>query len=165
MRRLTSPGWLLRHAVAVVLVVTFLILGWWQIRRAAGGNGLSFGYAIEWPFFAGFVAFMWWREVQVTLRGGREATGQDGSPTGPRDVEPAVPAVSGVTAFDASAALADLARRRQAAPTDEAPSDYDRYLAWLAEHPGARPRDYRAAMAGPASEHRQGPAGEESTHG
>jgi len=160
---------LLLHAATLVLVVTFLLLGWWQIGRAAGGNGLSFGYAIEWPFFAGFVVFMWLREVRLTVRSGRDAPGRDGAPTEPRNGEPAVPAVPGVTAFDPAAALADRATtdraRRQAAPTGEEPSDYDRYLAWLAEHPDAKPRDYWAAMAAPASEPRHGAAGEESTHG
>lgn len=164
MRRLTSPRWLLLHAAALVLVVTFLVLGWWQIGRAAGGNGLSFGYAIEWPFFAGFVVFMWWREVRGAVRSGREAPGRDGPPAAPRDREPAVPAIPGVTTFDAAAALADRARQR-AASTGEQVSDYDRYLAWLAEHPDARPRDYWSAMADPASEHRRGAAGEESGNG
>ncbi|MET8066952.1 hypothetical protein ABZS65_25340, partial [Micromonospora sp. NPDC005313] len=68
MNRLWTPAWIVRHVAMVVLVVAFLALGWWQVTRAAGGNALSFGYAIEWPVFAAFVVFVWWREVRQTLR-------------------------------------------------------------------------------------------------
>lgn len=68
MHPLRTPAWLVKHAVAVVLVITFLGLGWWQIRRAADGNMLSYGYALEWPLFAAFVVLLWWREVRHTLR-------------------------------------------------------------------------------------------------
>ena len=55
---------MLKHLVMVVLVAACLGLGWWQIGRAAGGNPLSFGYAFEWPVFALFVIFIWYREVR-----------------------------------------------------------------------------------------------------
>ncbi len=161
MRRLTTPGWLLVHAAALVLVGTFLWLGWWQIGRAAGGNALSFGYSIEWPFFAAFVVFMWWREVRGVLRAGRAP---DPAPA-PVEVKAAVPAIAGVSAFDPAAALADRARERAAAADGE-PSAYDDYLAWLAEHPQARPLDYwSAAATAPAPERPHGGAGEENAHG
>ena len=67
MRRFVTPGWLLRHAALVLLVAGFLVLGWWQLGRARGGNALSFGYAIEWPVFALFVIFLWYREVRAEL--------------------------------------------------------------------------------------------------
>ncbi|HEX8629652.1 MAG TPA: hypothetical protein VF755_15910, partial [Catenuloplanes sp.] len=73
MRSLSTPAWLLRHAVVAGLVAGFLWLGWWQISRAAAGNTLSWAYAVQWPVFAGFVAFLWFREVQRTLRPGDEA--------------------------------------------------------------------------------------------
>ncbi|MGW5673158.1 hypothetical protein ACWEVO_35450, partial [Micromonospora sp. NPDC003776] len=84
MKRLWTPAWIVRHVAMVVLVVGFLGLGWWQVTRAAGGNTLSFGYAIEWPVFAGFVVFVWWREVRHTLRGRPE-----------QPVAPAPPAAAG----------------------------------------------------------------------
>lgn len=67
MRRLWTPRWILVHVAAVVLVIGFLWLGWWQVQRAAGGNLLSFGYAIEWPVFAGFVIFVWLKEMRRAL--------------------------------------------------------------------------------------------------
>jgi hypothetical protein len=44
-----------------VLVPGFLILGDWQLRRALGGNGLSWAYTVEWPLFAGYAIFLWWK--------------------------------------------------------------------------------------------------------
>ena len=36
-------------------------LGWWQLERALSGNTLSWVYTFEWPFFAAYAVFMWWR--------------------------------------------------------------------------------------------------------
>ena len=74
MRRLLTPAWIARHALALILFAGFLGLGWWQYTRAAGGNALSWGYTFQWPVFALFVGFLWWREVQHERRGdaGRE---------------------------------------------------------------------------------------------
>ncbi|WP_433344353.1 hypothetical protein [Micromonospora sp. CA-111912] len=143
MKRLWTPAWIARHVAMVVLVVSFLGLGWWQITRAADGNSISWGYAIEWPVFAAFVVFVWWRELRHTLRSdtdgpsaGREQAGGDimagaalsssGTPTGVRRPVrvarvPAVPA---------------------GGPEDADLAAYNRYLAWLNANPGARPGDY-----------------------
>jgi DNA-binding transcriptional regulator of glucitol operon len=123
MARLFSPAWLVRHVVAVVLVGGFLALGWWQIGRAAGGNTLSWAYAVEWPVFAGFVVFIWVREVRHAL--GRA----------PRPSE------------EAPAARRPVLTTRRTRPAVEDTDDpelaaYNRYLAWLNANPGARPGDY-----------------------
>lgn len=64
---LLSPRWLVRHVLAVALIYTFLRLGWWQWSRAESGNVLSYGYTFEWPLFALFVAFMWWKMLRFEL--------------------------------------------------------------------------------------------------
>jgi hypothetical protein len=51
------------HAVIVVIVPTFAGLCIWQVYRALGGNQLSWAYVFEWPFFAGYAVYMWWRLV------------------------------------------------------------------------------------------------------
>jgi len=121
-----------RHALAFVLVVGFLGLGWWQYTRATGGNALSWGYAFQWPVFAAFVAFLWWREVQHERRG---------DPAAPEPAEhterlPGAPVTVGRPIRVPS---------RPAVPSDEDDPElaaYNDYLSWLAAHPGARPGDY-----------------------
>jgi DNA-binding transcriptional regulator of glucitol operon len=106
MKRLTTGPWLLRHAGMLVLVATFLALGWWQLRRGQAGNALSWGYAFEWPVFAGFVVLIWLREVRIALRAGR--------PTSPPETTSAksrVPEIDGVQEFDLDAARAARAAR------------------------------------------------------
>jgi hypothetical protein len=49
------------HVLIIVVVPTFVALCVWQVRRALGGNDLSWAYVFEWPFFAGYAIYMWWR--------------------------------------------------------------------------------------------------------
>jgi len=102
MKRLATPGWLLCHLVMVALVVLFLRLGWWQLTRAEGGNGLSIGYTLEWPVFAAFVVVVWFREVRGVLRGVRgTSTGEPGAAdpaAGPATAAPDRPGTTDVLA-------------------------------------------------------------------
>lgn len=92
MRRLVTPPMLAKHALAVVLIGGFLGLGWWQVSRASAGNALSWGYAIEWPLFAGFVGFLWYREIREAL----------GTPVVPNPAAPSGAAPSGAASPDAA---------------------------------------------------------------
>jgi hypothetical protein len=56
-----SPRALKLHAVILVVVPAFLALCIWQVYRATGGNELSWAYVFEWPFFAAYAIYMWWR--------------------------------------------------------------------------------------------------------
>ncbi|MDQ3786180.1 MAG: hypothetical protein M3422_02920 [Actinomycetota bacterium] len=49
--------------LCVVVFVGCLGLAWWQWSRfmAAGGDWQNFGYALLWPLFGVFPAFMFWR--------------------------------------------------------------------------------------------------------
>jgi hypothetical protein len=49
------------HATVIFVAGACLTLGWWQLLRALSGNALSWAYTFEWPFFAGYAVFMWWR--------------------------------------------------------------------------------------------------------
>ena len=130
MKGLWTPAWIARHVTAVVLVATFLGLGWWQYHRASGGNGLSWAYTFEWPVFALFVVFLWVREVQIERR--RE----DGPPAPPAEPEPGAPVA-------VRRPVRVPARRPEPADDDDPQlAAYNDYLAWLAAHPGARPGDY-----------------------
>ncbi|GEM_PF-146634 len=136
-RRLWTPRWAMIHAAAVILVLGFLGLGWWQVRRAADGNTLSFGYAIEWPIFAAFVLYVWVKEIRRTLR--ESARPEVRLPAGRTTVEsPAWPPA-------ATAAPNGRRRRNEAAYDDSGDEDlaaYNRYLAWLNAHPHASPTEY-----------------------
>jgi hypothetical protein len=128
MKGLWTPAWIARHVAALVLILAFLGLGWWQYTRAAGGNALSWGYTVQWPVFAGFVGFLWWREVQLARKG--------------------VPTVEKARKGMPTAEKAEVGRpirvpsRAVEQPDDPELEAYNDYLAWLAAHPGARPGDY-----------------------
>lgn len=49
------------HLTLVVVVAACAFLGWWQLHRALGGNSLSWVYTFEWPFFAAYAIYMWWK--------------------------------------------------------------------------------------------------------
>ncbi|MFG1870742.1 hypothetical protein [Micromonospora arborensis] len=138
MRRLWTPTWIARHVAMVVLAVGFLGLGWWQVSRAAAGNSLSWGYAVEWPIFAGFVVYVWWREVKLARR---SADGADAPPADPADAP--APAV---TAGSRPAVRRPVRVSRVpvdgAAVEDTDLAAYNHYLSWLNANPGARPGDY-----------------------
>lgn len=53
----------LLHLTIAILLPTFTGLFLWQVSRALSGNELSWAYVFEWPFFAGYAVFMWWRLV------------------------------------------------------------------------------------------------------
>jgi len=58
------PGQESRHkdawltGLTVFLVPAFLVLGYWQLTRALGGNSLSWAYVFEWPLFAGYLVYV-----------------------------------------------------------------------------------------------------------
>jgi len=65
------------HLTVLVVVSGCLALGWWQLHRALGGNDLSWAYAFEWPFFAAYGVYLWWKLVheppEATSAEGRTA--------------------------------------------------------------------------------------------
>jgi hypothetical protein len=134
MKGLWTPAWIARHVLALTLVVGCLGLGWWQFRRATDGNALSWGYTFEWPVFAGFFAFLWWREVQLARRGGKPAAAD---PPGEHDEPVRRPGAPVTVGRPVRVAV-------PATPAEDDPelAAYNHYLAWLAAHPAARPIDY-----------------------
>jgi hypothetical protein len=39
-----------------------------EVRRALGGNELSWAYVFEWPMFAVFAVYMWWTTLHQSRR-------------------------------------------------------------------------------------------------
>ena len=61
------------HALALVVIAACLALGWWQLSRALSGNTLSWVYTFEWPFFAIYAGYMWWKLLNEPLKETRAA--------------------------------------------------------------------------------------------
>ncbi len=69
-----ASGWFSRraigyHAALAILVPACAALCDWQVHRALSGNDLSWAYVFEWPFFAGYGTYVWWRLVHDQLPG------------------------------------------------------------------------------------------------
>lgn len=84
---------------------------------------LSWAYTFEWPLFAVFLVYLWIREMRLALG------------KGPKEKRPAAKRGPMVTRRVREPAVDD--------PADARLAEYNRYLAWLSEHPEARPSDYR----------------------
>ena len=52
--------------LVIVAACGCLCLGWWQWTRyeSAGGSFQNLGYALQWPFFAGFCVYAYHKFVQ-----------------------------------------------------------------------------------------------------
>lgn len=51
------------HVTLIVVLPLFVGLFWWQVQRVRQGNTLSWAYVFEWPFFAAYAVYLWWRLV------------------------------------------------------------------------------------------------------
>lgn len=73
-RRNGRAGTVVRRCLAAVLVAGFAVvclrLGWWQWQRfqQPGGSAQNLGYTLQWPTFALFAFFMWWRLAKLEAR-------------------------------------------------------------------------------------------------
>ncbi len=115
------------HAVILILVPAFMALCIWQVTRAVDGNTLSWAYVFEWPIFAGYAIYMWWRFVHEAA-----------------DVAPPASAEPGTGGQGEAAAGPERAPRPEVA-TEAATEDadlaaYNAYLAQLAEQDRAAER-------------------------
>ena len=139
MKGLWTPAWIARHVLALVAVAGCLGLGWWQFSRASGGNSLSWGYTFEWPVFAGFFGFLWFREVQLARK--------------PADQQPEEPDEEPERLPGSPVTVGRPVRVAVQAPAQEDDPElaaYNDYLTWLAAHPGARAGDYPGPRSQPS---------------
>lgn len=75
-----------------MLVPAFIALGDWQLHRALGGNGLSWAYTVEWPLFAGYAIFLWWKllhedDPKSIARARQRKSRKPSSPTADAELE------------------------------------------------------------------------------
>jgi hypothetical protein len=106
------------HAVILIVVPSFLALCVWQVYRATGGNELSWAYVFEWPFFAAYAVYMWWRLLHAA---------PDGAPAAPAAAAPAAgSATKGATPAE------EHVREEKQEQEDDDLAAYNAYLAQLA---------------------------------
>jgi len=120
-----TPRALRLHAVILLVVPAFMALCVWQLERALSGNTLSWAYVFEWPLFAGYAVYMWWRFVHEV-------------PEAPAD---ASPVAAGSGDAPTSAARQDPAHASGGGGEGDAElAAYNAYLAQLAEKDRAEGR-------------------------
>jgi DNA-binding transcriptional regulator of glucitol operon len=114
------------HVVILIVVPAFMALCLWQVSRALEGNSLSWAYVFEWPIFAAYAIYMWWRFVHEAA--------QDESPGDTAAADPGGPTAAG--APNAAPAPETPEERREDADL----AAYNDYLAQLAEQDKATGR-------------------------
>ena len=77
------------HLLGVVAVPACLLAGLFELRRAQGGNQLSWAYVVEWPLIAGYGVYLWVRLARERRDGAQPAPARDPDPPGAAVDEPA----------------------------------------------------------------------------
>lgn len=69
-RLVLSPRWIMWHLLTIGAMVTCGLLAAWQWHRAGSsmGSALNVGYGLQWPVFALFFGYMWWRMLSMEIR-------------------------------------------------------------------------------------------------
>jgi DNA-binding transcriptional regulator of glucitol operon len=64
-----SPRWIVWHVLTLGAMATCGFLAAWQWQRAGSalGSALNVGYGLQWPVFALFFAYMWWRMLRMEI--------------------------------------------------------------------------------------------------
>jgi DNA-binding transcriptional regulator of glucitol operon len=120
--------------LALVAALACLGLGWWQWTRfeSDSGTGQNLGYALQWPLFAGFAIFAYFRFVRLESEAeadSTEATNVPGSDT-TRRPQPNKRAAEAAAPREIPAGLLP-ARPKAAKDNDPDLAEYNRYLADL----------------------------------
>ncbi|SHN42682.1 hypothetical protein SAMN05443668_108295 [Cryptosporangium aurantiacum] len=126
--------------MAIVLIGVFLGLAWWQWGRAQSltGSAQNIGYALQWPAFAAFVCYVWYRMLRIELRPTAES---DPPQTNSDDAAPRPRTVQVRRHYRPTTA-------EPAEPSDEQLDAYNAYLATL-NAPATPPEDPAARRTAP----------------
>jgi DNA-binding transcriptional regulator of glucitol operon len=128
-----NAGPLIKQALIAIVVAAFVVaclrLGLWQWERYTSGGGTvqNLGYTLQWPTFAAFAVFMWWRLRRLERQRRQQPERQaQSSPA----LQPATQPPKEPPAFQPRATVTPAADE----PEDELAA-YNRYLAELhAQH-------------------------------
>jgi DNA-binding transcriptional regulator of glucitol operon len=69
LRLVLSPRWIAWHLLTLGAMVTCGFLAAWQWNRAGSalGSAVNVGYGLQWPVFAVFFGFIWWRMLRMEI--------------------------------------------------------------------------------------------------
>jgi hypothetical protein len=129
------------HVVILIVVPAFLALCLWQISRALGGNSLSWAYVFEWPIFAAYAVYMWWRFVHEAAEDVSPRVTADADPGGRSAPDSAITANGDATTPPPLDAEKEDAEKEKEEEKDAAElAAYNDYLSQLAERDKATGR-------------------------
>jgi hypothetical protein len=128
------------HAVILIVVPGFLALCVWQIHRALDGNSLSWAYVFEWPLFAAYAVYMWWRLLHEGSVEEPHAAATNGSGGQTGTAAASVGAAPGLASVAADGVASPDQRDTQQDEEDAELAAYNEYLAQLAEQDKAAGR-------------------------
>ena len=119
-----SPRWIAWHLLTLGAMVTCGFLAAWQWRRAgsAMGSALNVGYGLQWPAFAVFFGWVWWRIELAKLRDAAPAL-----------VEPQVEATPRTSPPEGPSPFVHRHGRVRVDDDDRELAEYNRMLAALAD--------------------------------
>jgi DNA-binding transcriptional regulator of glucitol operon len=88
-RRLLTPRWIAFTLVVAAASTAFLFMAWWQLARfeSSTGSWQNLGYTLQWPFFAAFAVYVWWKllhDTDQSTETGSDPTGADRAEAGSR---------------------------------------------------------------------------------
>jgi DNA-binding transcriptional regulator of glucitol operon len=69
LRLVLSPRWIVWHLLTLGAMVACGFLSAWQWHRAgsAMGSAVNVGYGLQWPVFAVFFGWIWWRMLRIEV--------------------------------------------------------------------------------------------------
>ncbi|MBF6440078.1 transcriptional regulator [Nocardia cyriacigeorgica] len=131
-------------ALVVVAALACLALGWWQWERfeSSSGTGQNLGYALQWPLFAAFAVFAYFRFVRLESEAEEEQTAAAKAAPKPAKVKKAAPReIPAGILPERPKARADQPKAGPERGSDSALAEYNKYLAQLhADEIGERVR-------------------------
>lgn len=124
------------HLTLATVLPGFGALTWWQIGRAISGNTLSYVYSFEWPLFAAYAIYLWWKLVHEAPTRDQ----QPPTPVAPATIDDEMPLVAPATSTDLVSnerhpppdGSSHPLREPHQEPVDDELAAYNRYLADLA---------------------------------
>lgn len=90
--RLTGTEAWKAHATLTVGLLLCAAAFWFELKRAVGGNSLSWAYVFEWPLLGIFAVYMWWKVMNPSSDSAASRSGKK------RSAPPIAPEFDGMLA-------------------------------------------------------------------